>query len=126
MLFSASVKNDTEKIFVTCRELNDIKRSLLNGKIYGLIGIINLQKINNWNNIKWKSLWVNAICKEQEEISNNRRLCFSFMTSSLNDLLNFNINLIDGHNQQINFESDEQKISILYFKIDVFKKWIES
>ena len=52
MLFSASVKNDTEKIFVTSRELNDIKKSLLNGKIYGLIGIINLQKINNWNNIK--------------------------------------------------------------------------
>ena len=44
------------------------------------------------------------------------------MTSSLNDLLNFNINLIDGHNQQINFESEEQKINILDFKIDVFKK----
>ena len=52
MLFSASVKNDIEKIFVTCKELNDVKKSLLNGKIYGLIGIINLQKINNWNNIK--------------------------------------------------------------------------
>ena len=126
MLFPASVKNDIEKIFVTCKELNDVKKSLLNGKIYGLVGIINLQKINNWSNIKWKSLWVNAICKEQEKISNNRRLCFSFMTSSLNDLLNFNIDLIDGHNQQINFESEEQKINILDFKIDVFKKWIES
>ena len=44
------------------------------------------------------------------------------MTSSLNDFLNFSINLIDKHNQQINFESDEQKISILDFKIDVFEK----
>ena len=44
------------------------------------------------------------------------------MTSSLNDLLNFSIDLIDDRDQQINFESNEQKISILNFKIDVFKK----
>ena len=93
-----------------------------NGKIYGLIGITDLQKINNWGNIKGKSLWVNAIFKEQEEIINKRHLCFPFMTSSLNELLNFSINLIDDHNQQINFESDKQKICILDFKIDVFKK----
>ena len=66
MLFPASVKNNTKQIFVTCRELNDVKKSLLNGKIYGLIGITDLQKINNWSNIKGKSLWVNAIFKEQE------------------------------------------------------------
>ena len=126
MLFPASTKDDTEQIFVNWREFNDVKKSLLNGKIYGLIGIVNLQKINNWSNTKGKSLWVNAIFKEQEEISNNRHLSFPFMTSSLNDLLNFSINLIDDHNQQINFESDEQNISILNFKIDGFKKWIES
>ena len=46
------------------------------------------------------------------------------MTYSLNDLLNFSINLIDKHNQQINFEEqiDEQKIGILDFKIDLFRK----
>ena len=122
MLFPASVKNDTEQIFAICRELNDVKKSLLNGKIYGFIGIIDLQKINNQSNIKGKSLWVNAIFKEQEEIINKRQLCFPFMTSSLNELLNFSINLIDDYNQQINFESDKQKIRILNFKIDVFKK----
>ena len=120
MLFPASVKNDTEQIFVTCREFNDVKKSLLNGQIYGNIGIIDLQK--NWSNIKGKSLWVNAIFKEQEEISKNRHLCFQFMTSSLNYLLNFSINLKDNHNQQMNFKSDQQKISMLNFKIDVFKK----
>ena len=66
MLFPASVKNNTKQIFLTCRELNDVKKSLLNGKIYSLIGIIDLQKRNNWSNIKGKSLWVNAIFKEQE------------------------------------------------------------
>ena len=121
MLFPASVQNDTEQIFVTCREFNDVKKSLLNGQIHGNIGIIDLQKINNWSNIKRKSLWVNAIFKEQEEISKNRHLCFQFMTSSLNYLLNFSINLKDNHNQQIIFKSDEQKISILNFKVDVLK-----
>ena len=122
MLFPASVQNDTEQIFVTCREFNDVKKSLLNGQIHGNIGIIDLQKINNWSNIKRKSLWVNAMFKEQEEISKNRHLCFQFMTSSLNYLLNFSINLKDNHNQQIIFKSDKQKISILNFKVDVFKK----
>ena len=45
MLFPASIKNDTEQIFITCRELNDVKKSLINGKIYGLLGIIDLQKL---------------------------------------------------------------------------------
>ena len=40
ILFPASVQNDTRQVFITCRELNDIKKSLINGKIYGLIGII--------------------------------------------------------------------------------------
>ena len=48
------------KIFSTCRELNDVKKSLINSKIYGLLGIIDLKKINNWNKIKGLSLWINA------------------------------------------------------------------
>ena len=47
LLFPASVKNNTEQIFITCRELNDAKKSLINSKIYGLLGIIDFNKINN-------------------------------------------------------------------------------
>ena len=47
-LFPASVKNDTEQIFITWRELNDAKKFLINRKTYGLLGIIDLNKINNW------------------------------------------------------------------------------
>ena len=107
---------------VFCRELNDAKKSLINSKIYSLIGITDLQKINSWENIKGKSLWVNATFNEQEEINNSKQMCFSFMTSSLNDLLNFSINLIDDKNKQISFTSGENKITILNFKIDVFLK----
>ena len=102
------------------------KKLLINGKIYSLIGIIDLQKINSWDNIKGKSLWVNATFNEQEEINNSKHLCFSLMTSSLNNLLNFSINLIDNKNKQINFTSGKNKITILNFKIDVFLKLTES
>ena len=47
LLFPASIKNDTEQIFLTCRDLNDVKKFLINSKIYGLLGIIDLKKIND-------------------------------------------------------------------------------
>ena len=44
ILFPASIKNNTEQVFITCRELNDVKKSLINSKMYGLPGIIDLKK----------------------------------------------------------------------------------
>ena len=41
---------------------------------------------------------------------------------SLNNLLNFSINLIDGNNKTIEFNTGETKISILNFKTEVFLK----
>ena len=40
LLFPSSITNDTKQMFVTCRELNDAKKSLINGKIYSLLIII--------------------------------------------------------------------------------------
>ena len=65
MLFPASIKNDTKQIFITFRELNDVKKSLINSKIYGLLGIIDLKKKKNWNEIEGKSLWINATLEKQ-------------------------------------------------------------
>ena len=45
ILFPASIKNNTEQIFITCRKLNDVKKTLFNSKIYSLIGIIDLKKL---------------------------------------------------------------------------------
>ena len=44
------------------RKLNEIKKAL----IYGLLGIIDLKKINNWEEIKGESLWINATLEEQK------------------------------------------------------------
>ena len=52
LLFPASLKNDTKQIFITGKELKGVKKSILNGKVYDLIVIIDLDKISNWTKIK--------------------------------------------------------------------------
>ena len=42
------------------------------------------------------------------------------MTRSLNDLTSFSIYLQDHQNKEIEFNSDEQKVSILNFQIDIY------
>ena len=109
-LFPASVKNDTEQIFNTCRELNDVKKSLINCKSYRLIGIIDLNKINNWKEgKKGKSIWINTTLEEQKDINSRKHLCFPLTTTSLNDLLSSSINLIDDSNKQIEFKNNEKR-----------------
>ena len=66
-----------------------------------MLGIIDL---NNWKEMKGQSLWVNATLEEQKEINNSKYLCFLFVTSTLNELLSFHINLIDDNNKDITFE----------------------
>ena len=83
-LFPASVNNNTEQIFVTCRELNNTKPAHSNGNLVNLLGVINLNKINNWKYIKDKSLWINVNFDRQENVENTDYFCFSFKTASLN------------------------------------------
>ena len=84
-----------------------------------MLGIIDL---NNWKEMKGQSLWVNATLEEQKEINNSKYLCFLFVTSTLNDLLSFHINLIDDNNKDIKFKDNLRKINILNFQVDVFQK----
>ena len=120
--FPASLKNDTRQIFITGKELSGVKKSILNGKIYDIIVIINLNKISNWNDIKGQSIWVSVSFKDQKEINNNSHLCFPFVTRSLNDLTSFSIYLQDNKNKEIEFSSGERKRSILNFQVDVYLK----
>ena len=54
ILFPSSVTNDTSQIFFICRALNNANIALINGN--NILGTINLNKINNWECIKGKSL----------------------------------------------------------------------
>ena len=119
ILFPATVVNDTKQIFITCKKLNDVKKALLNGNIHNLMAIIDIDKIDNWNEIKGQSVWINAAFKDQKEID-NRHICFPFVTKSLNDLVSFRIYLIDDNNKELTFKTGGKKISILNFQNDVF------
>ena len=105
ILFPSSIINDTKQIFVICKELNNTKTALINGKICNLLGMTNLNKTNNWDYIKGKSLWVNVNFDEPVQINNSEHLSFSFNTFSLNHLLDFSINLIDDSNKPLEFSS---------------------
>ena len=91
----------------------------MNGKIYNIIRIINLDKTNSWGYIKETSLQANVSFSEPKQINNIDHLSFSFKTLSLN-MLGFSINLTDDDNKLIEFNGGETKISILNFKIGVF------
>ena len=67
LLFPARLTNNIEQIFTISRELNDVQK--FTGQIYGLLGIIELQKINNWSKVKGKYLWINATLEKQKIIA---------------------------------------------------------
>ena len=52
ILFPAIVTNDTKQIFITAKELRDVKKAILNGKTFDLITIVDFNKINNWSESK--------------------------------------------------------------------------
>ena len=88
---------------------------LLNGRIYNMLGMINLNRINIWEYIKGKSLLVYVSFKGTDLINNTEHINFSFKTYSLNDLLDFNIILIDDNDAAIVFNAAEKKK--FYFKL---------
>ena len=78
-------------------------------KKHNILGIINLNKINNWEYVKGKSLWVNVNFNETDQIDNSGYVYFSFKIYLLNDLLDFSINLIDENGTAIIFNATEKK-----------------
>ena len=116
ILFPATVTNDKSQIFIIAKKLNRIKKSVLNYRTFDILAIVDLNKINNWADVKGQSIWTNAPFKDHKEINNNKNLCFPFITRSFSDLTSFSIFIQDDINKKIEFKSGEKKISILTFK----------
>ena len=76
--------------------------------MYDLLAIIDTDKINNWEEIKGQSVWINTTFKDQKEIKNNSHMCCPFITKSLNDLLSFSVYLQDDKNKEIELNSGEK------------------
>ena len=71
--------------------------------------MVDLNKINNWADIKGQSIWTNAPFKDHKEINNNNHLCFPFITRPFSYLTSFSVYLQDNTNKKIEFESGGKK-----------------
>ena len=109
LLFLSARKNETEKIFVTVGGLMDAKYSLINGKLYQTIGLLNLNEIKNGNKIKKCLQWVNVNFQVQGDNRDAKHFSYIFITKNTGDVNNFTLKLIDDENKEIEFEDKEKK-----------------
>ena len=102
IVFPASITNDTTQIFILGKNLSGIKKAILSNKIFDILAVVDLKKINNWKDIKGQTVWTNAAIKDRKEISNNPHICFPFITKPFSDLCSFNIFLQDDSYKKLN------------------------
>ena len=105
----------------------DARTSLINRKIYKSVGVVNVNKLTNWTELKGKSKCVNIVLNDSEYSTLAKHFAFAFETTNLNDLLNFELSLLDDQAKLIKFAATEQKIPALTFAIQViqFKKMLK-
>ena len=118
ILFSRSVKNGTEKIFLQSAGLTDTKYGLINDGFKQVIGVMNLNQIEIWNEIEKSSRRVNVNFQPQRDNKNARHFFYNFITNNKDDQLNFKLKLVDTDNKLIEFAQGEKKIPILNFMIE--------
>ena len=58
---------DTNVIFISCNGLNDAKETLVNGKIFKTLGVIDINQTEEWQKLKGKSKWVNTVFNNSED-----------------------------------------------------------
>ena len=120
MLFPASIKNNTNLIFISANNLSGVKKAILIYKTYNILAEIDVSKIKNWDKTKGQSIWVNVQFKDHKEINNNNHLCFPFITRSFSDITSFSIFFPDDQNKKIEFGKDEKKVSVFNFQIYIY------
>ena len=122
ILFSASIVNDTQQVFIVCYNLDSAKEALINGKLYSILGIINISEIKNWEQVKGKSIYVNV---KFDDISSNiesaAHFAFKITTAFPTEIFEFKIELLDDQAKQIKFAESENKVPALDIQIDILK-----
>ena len=119
LLFSSSIKKDTDVIFITTSGLNNAKNILINGKLYQRIGVFFTSKIEDWEKIKTKSHWTNVLLTDWIYPIATKHFAFGFETRDLHNLLNFEFLLIDEEGKIIQFKTGKDKIPALNFTIQI-------
>ena len=124
LLISSSIVQETNIIFLISNGLNDARTSLIDWKICKSIGAVNVNEITKWTELKGKSKWVNIVnivFKDSENPTLAKHFTFAFETTNLNDLLNFELSLLEGKAKPIKIASTEQKLPALTFTIQLIK-----
>ena len=121
VLFSANITNDTQNIFVTCQNLVSAKKALINDKIYYLLGIINLNEIKQWNEMKGKSLYVNAKIDDSHYMETAKHFGFAFKTSFPTEFLEFTCDFLKMTKPKKEFADGEEKVPIFDLIINLLK-----
>ena len=77
------VVQNTNVIFLICNGLSDARDSLINGKLYKSLGVININEIRDWAKIKGESKWINIIFNDSENPRLAKHFVFVFETANL-------------------------------------------
>ena len=85
------------------------------------LGVCFLTEIPEWNIIKGASKRVQIVFSDSEDVNRNNHLAFSFTTKNIADLLQFSVTLLDGAGKEITFPTDETKLPIINFAIEIIK-----
>ena len=118
---SSSIEQDTNVIFLMCNGLNDAKESLINGKLYKTLGLVNTTEIKDWNKLKGQSRWINIVFKDSENLTVAKHFAFLFETINFTNLLNFQLTLVDDEAKLIKFKDGETKAPALSFTIQIIQ-----
>ena len=121
VLFSANITNDTQNIFITCQNSVSAKKALINDKIYYLLGIINLNEIKQWKEMKGKSLYVNAKIDDSHYMQTAKHFGFAFKTIFPTEFLEFTCEFLDDQAKKIVFADGEEKVPIIDLVINILK-----
>ena len=114
--FSSSI------MFLSFDGLKDAKEAFRNSKLYKTLGVIYLNGIENWDLIKRHSKRANVIFSDSEnQDTKTKHFAFGFNSKNVSNLLKFYITLIDDKGEPIEFEKNENKVSVINFEIQVIR-----
>ena len=108
LLISSSIVQETNIIFLISNGLNNARTSLINGKVYKVIVVVNVNEFTNWTELNGKSKWVDIVFNDSENPTLAKHFAFGFETTNLNDLLNFELSLLDNEAKPIKFAAAEK------------------
>ena len=121
-MFSSNIENETDVILLVSNGLNNAKKALIKQNIESTLGVCFLTEIKDWDIIKGQSKRTQAVFSDVEDVGQQTaHFAFPFTTKNISDLLNFSVTLVDGSGQNIKFPSDEKKLPIINFKIQIIK-----